>query len=156
MSEKIVIDINDWNVITFLNKDWLSLYSWKTFKELVEEYWNQIRVFEKEEWMKIIDEINNSKYNIWKWERTTFDQYQQMLEILPPQNFQRGYIYWKTGWVKELYEIFRMSEYQTDDITSHFLEITNCWNKEYFLGNFRTNSYKNIKEIIDNVDFSKI
>ena len=58
-----------------------------------------------------------------------------MLGCLPPEEWKK----FKWG------NIFRMSEYMTGDITTHFMEIEN----KFYEGSFDTNTYKDILNIID-------
>ena len=58
------------------------------------------------------------------WKECTEERYQDMLEVLPPQKWER---------VNGV-SIFRMSEYYTSDITRHFAHVGG----KYFEGRFRT------------------
>lgn len=65
----------------------------------------------------------------------TEDQYNEMLECLPPQK-------WMTV---DGVSIFRMSEYQTSNITGHYAS----YNGRYFMANRRTNvNYEDIAQEI--------
>ena len=83
-----------------------------------------------------LDQENKKKY-CRSWEEVTEDRYWEMLECLPPQMFK----WFKGG------NIFRMSEYQTGNITDHFMELD--W--KFYQGTFDTGDYK---EILDTKDLS--
>jgi hypothetical protein len=135
---------NQNNVISILsNVNWklVSPYTWKTFEEINEEYSKDLpknrlplKACTKEEAIWLIEEIESINYNIWLWEKSTKERFTYRLEVLPPEK----HLSWEFVWKK--YEIFRMSEYQTSDITTHFLKVEN----NYYKWNFRTREYEKI------------
>lgn len=77
------------------------------------------------ELIKAIDDKNL----IGKWLEITEEHFMEMLEVLPPEKWQR------TGH----FEIFRMSEYYTSNITNHFVHVNMIGEKDrYFEANRRT------------------
>lgn len=80
-------------------------------------------IIEGEDLAPLIKAAQDATY-LHPWEETTEDKYSYWLEVLPPEKFTR------TGGVT----LFRMSEYQTADITLH---AATC-NDRYFVGTFRT------------------
>lgn len=82
----------------------------------------------------LVKEANHKKYNVGKWVPTTEEEFDDMLCILPPEK-------WERFWV---ISIFRMCEYQTWNITRHYMR---NWD-EYFTGNFDTKSYDTYEDII--------
>ena len=125
-----VLDSNN-NLITIVRElDWelKSIYSGLTIEELKSQYW-ELKILNSDEAIKIINESDNKKYNVWTWRESTIEEFTEMFEILPPEKYTN----------QNNFEIFRMCEYLTWDITSHFLKINN----KYYVWNFRTWSYNN-------------
>lgn len=94
---------------------------------------NEIRdpalpAFELLEWREAIRRINavQDAQLIHPWSETTEERFDEMLNILPPEKWQH------VGGV----ELFRMCEYYTDNITTHFAQ----FNGRYFEGQFRTST----------------
>ena len=73
--------------------------------------------------MTRIETAQNSAYFI-PWHEITEERHDEMLNVLPPEKWER------VGDVR----IFRMSEYYTSDITSHYAQVGD----RYFAGRFRT------------------
>lgn len=87
-----------------------------------------------DEFFKILDKFNKEKY-CYGWKEITEEQFYDMLGCLPPE--KRTSFPWGS--------IFRMSEYMTGNITSHFMEI---WDK-YYQGSFDTSEYSSILDVKD-------
>lgn len=79
--------------------------------------------------IKKIDAIND-KALIGEWKEITEERWMEMLQVLPPEKCKR------TGHV----EIFRMSEYCTDNITSHFARINVIGDKDRYFEAYRRTS----------------
>ena len=74
--------------------------------------------------MKLIEQAQDAEF-ILPWEEITEERYEEMLNVLPPEKWQ----------TVNGVSIFRMSEYYTSNITSHFAKFSD----RYFAGRFRTN-----------------
>lgn len=79
----------------------------------------------------LIKEVENAKYLNSDFEEITEEQFNDALEVLPPQK-----------WVRHQYgSIFRMSEYMTSNITAHYV---NHRNKFFYALRRSTTSYDDI------------
>jgi hypothetical protein len=72
--------------------------------------------------------IKEDKEYLKDWKEITEERFNDMLECLPPEKWERN----------ALGQMFRMCEYYTGNITSHFAEI----NGRYFEAKRRTGPYK--------------
>lgn len=95
---------------------------------------NNVFRFETEKEAREFYEKKEKEHYCYDWKETTEEKYNDMLEVLPPE--RRTFIKWE-------WEIFRMSEYTTWNITTHYKQ---KWDK-YFVWSFATDSYNDIKEI---------
>ena len=136
----------EWNTIYIGNEHrYLQRLAFSTIEELdrvVKQYeaecWEGTIFFTNDEklFFRNLDQATRKKY-CYGWKEVSEDRYWDMLECLPPQAHRRF-----KGW-----NIFRMSEYTTGDITTHFMELD--W--KFYEGSFDTSEYK---DILDSKDLS--
>jgi len=135
-----LIDPKKGNVITVIRPD---LKNWKPdltektknyLKSLEKDYWKDNLLLPEKEAFKIIDAADDKTYNVGKWKQCTEAHFFDMLECLPPCNWQR----------LDNKEIFYVSEAETADIHQHLKRV---W-KKYYSWSFRRYGYKNIIDLI--------
>ncbi|MDE3744001.1 DUF1419 domain-containing protein [Maribacter polysaccharolyticus] len=118
------------NVTTFI-KDGKSIYTGKTVDEYLKE---GCILCSMDEACELIRPIEDRKYT-GPFKEITEEQYNRSLEVLPPER-----------WIKSHNaQFFRMSEYYTSNITSHFIQYKN----RYFSANKRTSTteLQNLEEV---------
>lgn len=101
--------------------------------QLEEKYGSVYYTNNQEEFFDKLDKFNAQKY-CFDWKEISEERHWEMLECLPPECYNTF-----KGW-----NIFRMCEYTTGDITSHFMEK----NWKFYEGSFDINWYKDILELI--------
>jgi len=115
-----------------------SAYSDKTEEDYISGWY---KVVPYEEGVRILIKQNYKNYNVWKWEETTEGKFDEMLEIFPPEKYSVD--------SKKDIEIFRMQEYLSWPITTHFLRIKKGDDYKYYKWNFDINEYKFIWVLAD-------
>ena len=142
--QKIVLDKNN-NVYAVLipvktNKDiiYKSPYNNKTEDYYKDKWYN---IYSYDEGIRISIEQDYKDYHVWEWEDTTERKFDEMLDILPPEKYTEDH--------EKDFEIFRMSEYLSWNITTHYLKIKE-WDKyKYYVWNFDVSTYGHITNLVD-------
>ena len=106
----------------------------RTMKQYEAKYGSIYHSNNQAEFFKELDRFNKIKY-CYGWKEITEERYWEMLEVLPPEKYTNF-----KGW-----NIFRMSEYMTWGITTHFMGLD--W--KFYEGSFDTVEYKNILDTKD-------
>jgi len=143
-SWKIVLGQNN-NVYSYLSQKtvkgstiYYSEITWKKEQDYLDEGY---KIVSFEEWVRLSIEQDYKYYNVWKWIETSEKDFDEMYEILPPEEYTVDH--------KKDFVIFRMAEYLTWNITTHYLRIRK-WDKyKYYVWNFDISNYTNIKNLVN-------
>ncbi len=123
----VIYEFGKTHTQAFLRKDGRCQYSGKTFTEVQKEYPKCV-ILQLQHAIKHIRATENKLYIDTIWKEISEDDYMEMLEVLPPENWQGG--------------IFRMCEYWTSNITGHYVELDG---KFYTAQRRNTTSYASIR-----------
>jgi len=147
-----VVNVDNWEVISTWNPTtnkthiWTinskPVWGWQTLEELKNKYPKDapyMMILTSDQTDKIVKEKTYEAFRVWQWTETTEEEYMDMLEVLPPEKWER---------TKDM-SIFRMCEYQTWSITRHYKKVFyEDWNHKYYTGNFDVSSYSTYADII--------